>query len=52
MGHNLCGTHGAKRTRGFPRVINAGHGIKLGAVVSHFVPYITMTSSLNLFLHS
>ena len=25
---------GGRRTRGFPRVICAGHGIKLGAVVS------------------
>ena len=25
---------GARRTRGFPRVIKAGHGTKLGAVVS------------------
>lgn len=36
MALNKSGTYGAKRTRGFPRVINAGHGIKLGAVVSSF----------------
>jgi hypothetical protein len=27
---------GGKRTRGFPRVINAGHGIKLGAVMKNW----------------
>lgn len=30
------GGQGQKKTRGFPRVIHAGHGIKLGAVVSTF----------------
>ena len=30
------GGQGHKKTRGFPRVIHAGHGIKLGAVVSTF----------------
>ena len=32
-GIDRSSSHG-KRTRGFPRVIKAGHGIKLGAVVS------------------
>ena len=33
------GGQGQKKTRGFPRVIHAGHGIKLGAVVS--LPHFT-----------
>lgn len=36
LGVDRSGSHGRKKTRGFPRVINAGHGVKLGAVMKNW----------------